>query len=105
MTESDKIAMVQALVDDAGASSDLVQKYLDIAGNKILNRMYPFGIEEGKSVPGCYQFLQCELASRLFLRRGAEGEIAHNENGLSRTYGSVDDSDLLSQVMQVAKLY
>jgi hypothetical protein len=70
--------------------------------------MYPFslpkddnGDEISFEVPEKYEMLQCELATRYLQRRGGEGEITHNENGINRTYGSVNDSDLLQEVMQV----
>ena len=39
--------------------------------------------------------MQVELTVRMVARRGGEGEISHSENGVSRTYGSVDDEDIL----------
>ena len=54
-------------------------------------------------MPAEYEMLQCELAARYFFRRGGEGEITHSENGISRGYGSVNDEDLLMEVIQVAR--
>ena len=34
----------------------------------------------------------------MIARRGGEGEISHSENGISRTYGSVDDEDILGRL-------
>ena len=48
--------------------------------------------------------LQVKLAVRYFLRRGGEGETRHSENGIDRTYGSVNDEDLLSEVTSFAKV-
>jgi hypothetical protein len=31
----------------------------------------------------------------MIARKGGEGEIAHSENGISRTYATVDDEDIL----------
>ena len=102
MTLAEKIAMVQALVNDSAATDALVGVYLTDAESSIFLRLYPFGIPTGAEVPGQYEVLQCKLAARYFLRRGAEGELAHNENGINRTYGSVSDEDLLSQIIQIA---
>ena len=104
MTTDEKITMVQALVSDTDATDALVGVYLKQAESAIYNRLYPFGIPDAATIPMRYEVLQCTLAARYFLRRGAEGEIAHNENGINRTYQSVDDEDLLSQVIQIAKV-
>lgn len=102
MTLADKITMVQTLVNDSAATDALVTVYLNDAKSSIFLRLYPFGIPTGADVPSQYEVLQCKLAARYFLRRGAEGEVTHNENGINRTYGSVNDEDLLSQIIMVA---
>lgn len=103
MTKGDKIADVQARVDnDPDATDALIAVYLDDAEEAIFQRMYPFGVPSTvEDVPARYERLQCRLAARYFLRNGSEGERVHNENGISRSYGSVNDSDLLQEVMQV----
>lgn len=108
MTTSEKIATVKALTNESDLTDDVVTVYLEKAKNAIRNRMYPFSLPKDKNgnevtfeVPQKYEMLQCELASRYLLRRGGEGELVHNENGINRTYGSVNDSDLLCEVMQV----
>ena len=106
MTTEEKITRVQTLVGaDEEATDALIAVYLDDAKSAILNRRYPFGIPEGTDdVPAMYESLECRLAARYFLRRGAEGEISHNEDGVNRTYGSVNDEDLLMSVIQIAKV-
>ena len=104
MTTNEKVAIIKALANDETLTEDLVTVYLNKAESAIRNRMYPFNLPEGMTtfvVPEKYEILQCELASRYISRRGGEGELVHNENGINRTYGSVNDSDLLSEVMQV----
>ena len=106
MTENEKIAMVRALVDnDPTASDDLIKVYLRLANSKMLERLYPFDADKEESdLPERYETIQCELASRLFLRRGGEGETNHEENGVNRTYATVDDEDLLSRLTPFAKV-
>lgn len=105
MTDEAKIAFVQALVEnDPEATAELVGVYLSLALDKIKDELYPFDRTGEKTVPERYDQLQCELASRLFLRRGAQGEVSHNENGVNRTYGSVDDRDLLNKIIPFAKM-
>ena len=104
MRDSVKITKVQTLLDnDPLATDSLVTVLLDDAKYTILNRMYPFGIPEDTEIPERYDYFQIRLAQRYFLRRGAEGEIEHNENGVNRTYQSVNDEDILRNIIQVAK--
>lgn len=106
MTDSEKIAMVKVLCeDDAGATTEVVTAYLSLACSKMLERLYPYDSDKGASdLPVRYGMLQCELASRLFLRRGGEGEVSHEENGVNRTYGDVADEDILSRLTPFAKV-
>ena len=106
MTDAEKITMVKALVDnDTTATDDLIKVYLRLANSKMLERLYPFDADKEESdLPERYETIQCELASRLFLRRGGEGETNHEENGVNRTYATVDDEDLLSRLTPFAKV-
>ena len=65
---------------------DVLKVYLDIAGDVILRRLYPYGTEITQ-VPSPYEVRQIEIASYLLNKRGAEGEMSHSENGTNRTYG------------------
>lgn len=105
MTQGEKITLVQTLIGaDEDASDAVVSVYLDLAKNAILNRRYPFGVPDYAELPKEYEILQCRLAERYFLKRGAEGEQTHIEDGVHRAYGSVNDEDLLMEVIQVAKV-
>lgn len=105
MKLSEKITTVRTLLDnDPQATDGLLEILLKDAEYTILNRMYPFGIPEDTYVPDAYEMMECRLAQRYFLRRGAEGEIVHNENGVNRTYQSVNDEDILRNIIQVAKV-
>ena len=109
MTLAEKITMVKTLANESGLTDAFVTVYLTKAENAIRNRMYPFKLPLDSStgepitfvVPAKYEVLQCDLACRYILRQGGEGEITHNENGINRTYKSVNDEDLLMEVMQV----
>lgn len=106
MTQEEKIAMVKSIVkNDPEATDALITVYLQFASGKILERLFPFDTGKDESdIPGRYDILQCELGARLFIRRGGEGESAHEENGVNRTYGSVDDEDILSRISPYAKV-
>lgn len=104
MKNSVKIAKVKTLLDnDPQATNELVAVLLEDAEYTILNRMYPFGVPEDTELPERYDYFQIRLAQRYFLRRGAEGEVEHNENGVNRAYQSVNDEDILRNIIQVAK--
>lgn len=104
MTNAEKITMAQTLIGDSEATDALVSVYLEDAKSAILRRRYPFGMPDNAEVESIYEMLQIKLAARYFLRRGGEGEISHSENGISRTYGSVNDEDLLMEVTPFAKV-
>ena len=108
MTDAEKITMFRVLTDENDVTEvpdTVVAVYLDLASDAIKSRRYPFGVPTVDGVPVDatlgYEKLQVRLASRYWQRRGAEGETAHNESGVNRTYGSVNDEDLLSEVIQV----
>lgn len=109
MTVQEKVALVQALANnDSTATTTLVTALLNKAESAIRNRMYPIhlpldntGQEIPFVVPAKYEVLQCDLAMRYFSRLGGEGEKLHIENGIDRHYDSVNDEDLLMEVMQV----
>ncbi len=77
--------MVLTGSDDEG----LLLILLDLAKQKILDRVYPFHPERVK-VPERYIMKQAEIAAYLYNKMGAEGQTAHSENGISRTYESAD---------------
>ena len=88
MTQVEKVKLLQAMVGTSD-SEEVLLAYLDIAGRKVLNRAFPYDAEVTE-VPPRYAFLQCEIAAYLLNKRGAEGQTAHGENGISRTYESAD---------------
>ena len=104
MVESEKIAMVRVLVEnDPDATDDTIAVYLNLALGAMLKRLYPYD-ETKTELPSCYDTDQCELAARYFLRRGGQGEINHEENGVNRQYASVDDADILERLTPFAKV-
>ena len=88
MTQTEKLTLLKAMVGSSD-TDDVLLAYLDIAGAKIINRAYPYA-SDVTEVPARYAFLQCEIAAYLLNKRGAEGQLIHSENGISRSYGSAD---------------
>ena len=92
MSEAEKLIMLRTMVgneDSLGWTDDVLLTYLSVAGQKIINKAYPYNNEENV-VPKRYSLLQCEIASYLLNKRGAEGQTSHSENGISRSYESAD---------------
>ena len=106
MNGSAKTALVQTLVEnDAEATASTIAVYLDLAQNAMLERLFPYNASKTASdIPERYDTIQCELAARYFLRRGGQGEINHEENGVNRQYGTVDDEDILKRLTAYAKV-
>ncbi|MCQ2544310.1 MAG: hypothetical protein MJ126_09120 [Lachnospiraceae bacterium] len=106
MTEAEKREYIKTMLDDSTIADSLADMALLEAKENIFMRMYPTGNKPADvtEVPERYAILQCKLACRYIVRIGAEGEIAHNENGINRTYHSTDDRDLLADVMQVIRI-
>lgn len=103
MTDVEKLTLCRVMVDQPSSASawsdDVLKSYLAIAGQKILNRAYPYN-DTVTEVPSRYGYLQCEIATYMLNKRGAEGEVTHNENGISRTYENADVPDsMLSEVI------
>ena len=88
MTKAEKLQLLKAMVGESD-TEEVLLTYLNIAGSKIINRAYPYD-HEVTEVPVRYEFLQCEIAAYLLNKRGAEGQLIHSENGISRSYGSAD---------------
>ena len=104
-TLSEKVEMLQRMMEDDDTGTDVLRAYLILAGQKILNRMYPFGTEcNHMHVPDKYVSVQLNVACYLLNKRGAEGEIQHIENGIHRNYGSSDVPDgMLKDVIPYCK--
>jgi hypothetical protein len=101
MTEVEKLTLLRVMVGQPNTgewADDVLKSYLAIAGQKILRRAYPYD-DTVTEVPRRYGYLQCEIATYLLNKRGAEGEISHAENGINRSYASADVPEtMLSEV-------
>lgn len=93
--------LYERFVADTGESDEATARdYIAQAREAVLNRRYPYATDAERAaaaVPERYRQVQERLAVALWARRGAEGETAHSENGVSRTYG--DERELLSSVL------
>ena len=90
MTESQKLERLKVLSGETDES--VLSTFLDLAGERILRRAYPFR-SDIQDVPIKYHSTQIDIALYLLNKRGAEGETAHSENGISRSYESATVPD------------
>lgn len=101
MTIIDKRNQFKAITNEN--DNAIIDAYLSLARDKILRRLYPFDPNQS-SVPEQYGMTEVELATRLYFRRGTEGETHNSDNGVTRTYDSVDDADILARIVPFAKV-
>jgi hypothetical protein len=85
-----KLEQLKSLLGISGTDEDaMLLTLLSISAQKILDRAYPYD-SSVTEVPARYELKQIEIAVYLYNKRGAEGQTAHNENGINRTYESAD---------------
>lgn len=109
MTTAEKITFCRVIgnmADTVRFRDDVLSAFLDLAQDVVLQRMYPFGYEDGATVPSKYEHRQCEIAVYLYNRQGSEGETYHSDNGINRTYASADvPADMLKGIVPLGKVF
>ena len=91
MTEEQKIAALRTLLDGNTEDVEVLSVFLEEACARSRNRMYPYVTDyTGLKVPDRYAYKQVQISAYLMLKRGAEFEVQHIENGTHRNYGSAD---------------
>lgn len=80
------------------ASEEDIEILLDIAKSVIINKRFPFG-DGSEELEPRYRSLQIRIALEIDSKSGAEGQLSHSENGVSRTYSSAGVSpELLNEI-------
>ena len=103
MTENEKLARLTVLISPDTASDDILLYLLEQAEGIVLNRRYPFGAPEGVTLSAFHEQIQLRIAMELFSKMGAEGQLSHSENGISRTWEAADVSpSLLKRIVPYA---
>lgn len=94
----DQLVLARTLAGDPSADDALVGAYLRVARDAILAARNPLADDPSSCAwEARYDTLLCEVAADLLCRRGAEGETAHRENGVDRTWASAGISRHLLQ--------
>lgn len=102
MTNEQKIERLAVLISPDTVSTELAVALIEQAEGIVLNRRYPFGAPEGATVPSTYEHIQLQIAVELYSKMGAEGQTAHGENGISRSYEAADVSpSLLRRIVPI----
>lgn len=102
MTNEEKISKLAVLISPDTADERLLSLLISQAEGIVLNRRYPFGPPDGATVDTRYEHIQLQIAVELFSKMGAEGQTAHNENGINRTYEAADVSaSLLKRIIPI----
>ena len=99
MTDNEKLSRLAVLISPDTATDDLLHYLLEQAEGIILNRRYPFGAPEGATLSAFHEQIQLRIAVELFGKMGAEGQTAHDENGIKRTWASGDVSPTLLRMI------
>lgn len=90
MTDEAKLNRLKILLEETGSDEDeLLEEYLAIAKDEILNWLYirlgavPPEVDE---VPAAYEQVQIMAVVAAYNIRGAEGQTLHIENGMHRDF-------------------
>lgn len=88
MTTEAKVAQLKALLNITDTTQDSVLAvYLDLAKAEILSWLYSGKTPEGVTdVPAQYEPTQIMACVAGFSQSGAEGQLTHSENGVSRSW-------------------
>lgn len=100
MTDEEKLETIKTLLDDGGElpSDEKLEVYITIAGQELLNWKYHLtgGIpEDVTTVPASEEIKQIYAVVAGYTQSGAEGESAHSENGVARTFRYSDMLDYI----------
>lgn len=93
MTDVEKITLVQAMTNEEDA--DVISAFLDLAGEAICHYADPYKTKDKESLLNEYYGVQVRAAAYYINKIGAEGQISHSENGISRTYENAELPDSL----------
>lgn len=103
--DSRYVVKMKKLLSITDSKEDTKIEYeLELARDTI-NLQRNFTPTDDNEVEPQYRSLMVEMAMSSYSKRGAEGELAHSENGISRTYetGNIYPSSLLKQIIPKVK--
>lgn len=81
-------------------NDDILTDILESAKNIILARRFPYAKTMPDELEPQYIDLQIRCAQDMYNRLGAEGQLSHSENGISRSWGAEwVSSQLLEEIV------
>lgn len=88
MSDESKLSMVKALLDMSAddTKDELISTYLIMAEREIVSWRYSYTDLDVVTVPDEYEMTQVMAVVAGFSQGGAENQLAHNENGIYRTF-------------------
>ena len=93
-----QLTKLKSLVQPSTVSDDIFQFLLDTSSDIICE------IRNSNEVENKYLNIQLKMAIELYNKLGAEGQIQHFENGISRVYENGDVSrSLLNQIQPMIR--
>ena len=98
----DKNRIIENLMTYLGESNeDLISLLVDLACQNVVNRRYPFGYTEEQEQVAISQYSNVVFHAVVYAynMQGAEGQSAHSENGISRTY--IGEDKLYTEIVPV----
>lgn len=108
MSDQEKMAMVKSMLDVTDDSEDgKITSYLLASKKEIVAWRYSYAsvsIEE-QDVPSEYEMTQVMAVVAGYSQRGAENQLSHSENGISRTFKYADMlAYIRSNVITIARV-
>lgn len=103
MTVTEKIEMIKTLLEISDTSEDArITVYLTAAEKEILGWRYSLSSKKVDAVPAEYEMTQVFAVVAGYSQSGAENQISHSENGISRTFKHEDMiAYIRSHVLQI----
>lgn len=93
-----QLTTLKSLLGAVQENDEVLQFYLDCASDVICD------LRGSNIVETQYLNVQIQIAIELFNKRGAEGQLGHSENGISRSYEKSDISpSLLGRITPMIK--
>ena len=100
MTLESRIDAIQTMLGE-DVEDNVLETYLNLAKQKILNHRFPFGTTLTDVEPR-YEGDLLELTIVLYNERGAEGQETHTENGVARKWRS--EQEILKSIPRMVGL-
>ena len=100
MTDETKITLVKSMTNET--DDDIISAFLSMAADAIYNYVDISKTHDKTEIIDSYGGVQVRIASAWLNKRGADGQLIHNENGIYRSYESGDiPSSILRELVPI----